>query len=97
MQSKSKTYGSGKKMYRYRYAAVSNLGCGVHSKPYIDLLACRRLVKKLKPTWPDIEVQRIRELLPNGPGSVWARQYEYFRNGKWVSERKVRETEWAND
>lgn len=74
--------------YRYRYVAVTSGGAGVHSKEYVDLGACRRQVERMKPMWPDAEVQRVRQFLMGD--DPWSSQYELEHNGRWTPETKVR-------
>ena len=76
------------KRYRYRYRAVTSDGHGVHSIDYVSLAACRRAVNKIKGTWPDAEVQRVRELMRGD--EPWARQYELEHKGRWLPDTKVK-------
>jgi len=57
--------------------------------------AALRLVERIKDTWPDAEIERVREILigdtDRHPDNevVWARQYDLKRNGRWVPEHTV--------
>lgn len=95
MQTASKTYEKNGRRYRYRYRAVTSGGVGVHSKDYVVLSSAHKCIEKIKSTWPDAEIQRVRELLvgnvsrPPADEVVWARQYELWSDGKWIPEHKV--------
>lgn len=86
--SAAHVYEKAGRQYRYRYRAVTAMGAGIHSKDYVDLGACRRLVDGKRGVWPDLEVERVREFVW-GDGSVQSRQYELERNGRWISATKL--------
>lgn len=102
MQTASRTYKKNGRRYRYRYRAVTYAGSIIHSKDFVTVRGAQRTVDRIKPTWPDAEVQRVREILVGDVSLdpdhevVWARQYELMRNGRWVSESTA-QTEHVND
>ena len=103
MQTASKTYTKNGRRYRYRYRAVTHRGYGVHSKCYVVMSAASKCVEKIKSTWPDAEIQRVRELLmgdvslPPDQEVVWGRQYELWRDGKWVPESATTDEKGQTD